>query len=210
MKSSGSSCFSSRSGSSAVSLGILLGIFMGGMCLGSLLLPRFVSARHHPLRVYALPRARHRRLRRGRAVRGAADRRRLHDDRRHGAGEPLPAGDRRRHLPAAADDPDGRDAAGDRALGRGDAVRRVVARLFLRRQHRGRGHRMPARGLLPAPRVRHADRDVRRRGAQRAGGAARVRHRARDRLTCRPPPGAARRAVARSRGSSTWRSRCRV
>ena len=27
---------------------------MGGMCLGSLLLPRYVSARHHPLRVYAL------------------------------------------------------------------------------------------------------------------------------------------------------------
>ena len=41
-------------GSSAVSLGILLGIFMGGMCLGSLLLPRFVSARYHPLRVYAV------------------------------------------------------------------------------------------------------------------------------------------------------------
>jgi spermidine synthase len=41
-------------GSSAVSLGVLLGTFMGGMCLGSLALPRFVSARHHPLRVYAL------------------------------------------------------------------------------------------------------------------------------------------------------------
>jgi spermidine synthase len=40
-------------GSSAVSLGVLLGTFMGGMCLGSLLLPRFVSARHHPLKVYA-------------------------------------------------------------------------------------------------------------------------------------------------------------
>jgi spermidine synthase len=39
-------------GSSAVSLGILLGIFMAGMCLGSLLLPRLVSARYHPLRVY--------------------------------------------------------------------------------------------------------------------------------------------------------------
>src|ERR671924_764551 len=34
-------------GSSAVSLGILLGVFMGGMCLGSLLLPRVISARHH-------------------------------------------------------------------------------------------------------------------------------------------------------------------
>src|SRR5437660_432161 len=41
-------------GSSTVSLGILLGTFMGGMCLGSLLFPRFVSRTHHPLRVYAL------------------------------------------------------------------------------------------------------------------------------------------------------------
>src|SRR6059036_3012448 len=40
-------------GSSAVSLGVLLGTFMGGMCLGSLLLPRFVSTERHPLRVYA-------------------------------------------------------------------------------------------------------------------------------------------------------------
>src|SRR5882762_6594073 len=40
-------------GSSAVSLGVLLGVYMGGMCLGSLLLPRYVSGRHHPLRVYA-------------------------------------------------------------------------------------------------------------------------------------------------------------
>ncbi|MCA9128850.1 MAG: fused MFS/spermidine synthase [Planctomycetales bacterium] len=39
-------------GSSAVSLATLLGTFMGGMCLGSLLLPRLVSARHHPLLVY--------------------------------------------------------------------------------------------------------------------------------------------------------------
>src|SRR5579862_3382265 len=40
-------------GSSAVSLGALLGTFMGGMCLGSLLLPRKVSPAQHPLRVYA-------------------------------------------------------------------------------------------------------------------------------------------------------------
>src|SRR5688500_4207490 len=40
-------------GSSAVSLGALLGIFMGGMCLGSLLLPRYIDPRQHPLRVYA-------------------------------------------------------------------------------------------------------------------------------------------------------------
>jgi spermidine synthase len=40
-------------GSSAVSLGVLLGTYMGGMCLGSLLLPRVVSTRKHPLRTYA-------------------------------------------------------------------------------------------------------------------------------------------------------------
>src|SRR5476649_327419 len=40
-------------GSSSISLGILLGTFMGGMCLGSLLLSRLISARQHPLRVYA-------------------------------------------------------------------------------------------------------------------------------------------------------------
>jgi len=40
-------------GSSAVSLGVLLGIYMGGMCLGSLLLPRYVRPDKHPLRVYA-------------------------------------------------------------------------------------------------------------------------------------------------------------
>ena len=40
-------------GSSAVSLGVLLGIYMGGMCLGSLLLPRYLNPDWHPLRVYA-------------------------------------------------------------------------------------------------------------------------------------------------------------
>jgi len=40
-------------GSSAVSLGVLLGVYMGGMCLGSLLLPRYISPRFHPLKVYA-------------------------------------------------------------------------------------------------------------------------------------------------------------
>src|SRR5205814_2695170 len=40
-------------GSSAISMGLLLGTFMGGMCLGSLVLPRLISPRPHPLRVYA-------------------------------------------------------------------------------------------------------------------------------------------------------------
>ncbi len=41
-------------GSTTVSLGILLATFMGGMCLGSLMLPRLSSARRNALRVYAL------------------------------------------------------------------------------------------------------------------------------------------------------------
>jgi spermidine synthase len=41
-------------GSTAVSLGVLLGTFMGGMCAGSVVLARIVSAARHPLRVYAL------------------------------------------------------------------------------------------------------------------------------------------------------------
>src|SRR5216117_1631134 len=41
-------------GSSAVSLGVLLGTFMGGMCLGSFVLPRLIPPHHHPLRVYGL------------------------------------------------------------------------------------------------------------------------------------------------------------
>src|SRR6266516_7890952 len=41
-------------GSSAVSLGLLLAAYMGGLCLGSLALPKLVSVRYHPMRVYAL------------------------------------------------------------------------------------------------------------------------------------------------------------
>ena len=41
-------------GSSAVSLGVVLGTFMGGMCLGSLAAGRYIAPRHHPLRVYAV------------------------------------------------------------------------------------------------------------------------------------------------------------
>src|SRR5262249_28607440 len=41
-------------GSSTVSLGVLLAMFMGGMCLGSLWAPRLISPRRHPLRVFAV------------------------------------------------------------------------------------------------------------------------------------------------------------
>src|SRR3954469_16911282 len=39
-------------GSSAVSLGVLLATFMGGLCFGSLMLPRLKRASGHPLLVY--------------------------------------------------------------------------------------------------------------------------------------------------------------
>ena len=40
-------------GSSAISLAVLLGTFMGGMCIGSFMLPRYIRANEHPLKVYA-------------------------------------------------------------------------------------------------------------------------------------------------------------
>src|ERR1700743_1333666 len=40
-------------GSSAVSLGLLLAAYMGGLCLGSAALPRLLTTRHDPMRVYA-------------------------------------------------------------------------------------------------------------------------------------------------------------
>jgi len=40
-------------GASALSLGLMLATFMGGLCAGSLLLPRFVPPDRHPLGVYA-------------------------------------------------------------------------------------------------------------------------------------------------------------
>ena len=40
-------------GASAISVGILLATFMGGMCLGSGFCARFVGRNHHPLRVFA-------------------------------------------------------------------------------------------------------------------------------------------------------------
>ena len=40
-------------GSSSISLGVLLGVFMGGMCLGSWLVPRLLTSARHPLRVPA-------------------------------------------------------------------------------------------------------------------------------------------------------------
>src|SRR6059036_1044499 len=40
-------------GSSAISLGLLLAAYMGGLCAGSVAFSRFVPRRIHPLKVYA-------------------------------------------------------------------------------------------------------------------------------------------------------------
>src|SRR5689334_2826595 len=40
-------------GATAVSIAVLLGTYMGGMCLGSIALARAVDVRRHPLRVYS-------------------------------------------------------------------------------------------------------------------------------------------------------------
>ena len=40
-------------GSTAVSLGVLLATFMGGLCIGSIWFPRLRLAKQHPLRIYA-------------------------------------------------------------------------------------------------------------------------------------------------------------
>ena len=41
-------------GSSAISLGVLLGTFMGGMCIGSIGLSKVIGTDRHPLRVLSL------------------------------------------------------------------------------------------------------------------------------------------------------------
>src|SRR5215813_12349182 len=40
-------------GSSAISLSLLLAVYMGGLCLGSLALPRITRPDQHPIYVYA-------------------------------------------------------------------------------------------------------------------------------------------------------------
>ena len=116
-------------GSSAVSLGVLLGTFMGGMCLGSLLLPRWFSPRQHPLRVYAL-------LELGIGVIGLAflfilpqvDE--IYAASHAGHGWRLRPRTRGCNLPLAADDADGSDAAGGRPVRRSDTARHFLAAFF--------------------------------------------------------------------------------
>jgi len=41
-------------GSSGISFGLLLATYMGGLCVGSILLPRYVPSRIHPFKVYSV------------------------------------------------------------------------------------------------------------------------------------------------------------
>ena len=157
-------------GSSAVSLGLLLAAYMGGLCLGSAAFARLIPARRHPLRVYAL-------LELGIAAFGILALFGVPwSDGMYVAGATsgltgmVLRGVVAACLPVAADAADGRVAAGHCALGGDDAQGRFVAGLFLRRQHRGRGVGLPARRLLPAARLRHGRRDVRRCRDQPRGG----------------------------------------
>ena len=114
-------------GSTAVSLGVLLATFMGGLCLGSLLLPRLQLAGAASAARLRQDRTRHRGLRHSRALPDAAGGLGLHL-----RGRTRPAGDPAaraglRALPAAADLPDGRVAAGGVALDQGLPGRRLVA-----------------------------------------------------------------------------------
>ena len=117
-------------GSTAVSLGILLATFMGGLCIGSIGLPRLNLARHHPLQVYAA-------LEFGIGVLGVVvtlampliSRVYIAGARARHAGH-VAARRRGRRLHAAVDHPDGRVAARHRARHRSHAARRLLVGLL--------------------------------------------------------------------------------
>ena len=162
-------------GSTAVSLCVLLGTFMGGMCVGSLLLPRWIRPTHHPLRVYAA-------LELFLGIIGMAV---LFGmpfvDRVYGdvAGVGFAAIAQRGCLcaavPVAAHRADGCDVACGRALGGAYAARHILARIVVRNQHRRRGDWVSPGRLLLAASPRHGGRDVCRCWAKCGRGSARVR-----------------------------------
>ena len=168
-------------GSSAVSLAVLLGTFMGGMCLGSITLPRIVSRRRHPLRVYAL-------LELGTGIAGIAVLFAVPYVNQVYVANVVPglAGILVRlglgGLPAAAHLAHGRNLAGDCPMGRGHATRRIVVRVLLWREHRRGRLRLPGRGVLLAESPRHHHGHVCRRGDQRGRIADRAGARIRDSL----------------------------
>ena len=153
-------------GSSAVSLAVLLGTFMGGMCLGSIALPRIVSRRRHPLRVYAL-------LELGTGIAGIAvlfampyvDQLYVPTSPRS-AGDP-PAWSGLGGVPAAAYLAHGCNPAGDCAMDRGHAAGRFVVGILLRGNIAGAVFGCLLAGFYLLRVARHGDRNLCRRGDQR-------------------------------------------
>ena len=161
-------------GSSAVSMGVLLGTFMGGMCLGSFLLPRVMSVRQRIrcgstrgsrlgigamglLLLFGMP-----------IVGGAYT---------AWAGSGI-VGILLRGVAAGICllPPTLLMGATLPAIARWveqHAGRRRLARILLRRQHRRRRGRQPAGRLLSAVVLRHLDRDLRRGRVERGGRGAR-------------------------------------
>ena len=174
---------------------------MGGMCLGSLLLPRYLKPRLASAPHLRLSRARHRRVRAAPAVRHAARRRRRTPPGPAPASSasccaalsPASACCRRRMLMGAT-----LPAIARWVEASPQGV--VVARLLLRRQHGGRRDRQPARRLLPAARARHRrsrryvgrGAERRRRGSSRSRVASRARPSSRPRRSPRTVPDGAR------------------
>ncbi len=143
-------------GSTAVSLGFLLATFMGGLCLGSLGLPRLrAAAKQHPLRIYAA-------LELGIGILGVlvlwglplVDRVYI-----AGAEHGMPGMLLRGFISAVCLLPPtilmGASLPAIVALDQVHAARRLVVGPAVRRQYRGRGLRLPARRLLPVAHVQH-------------------------------------------------------
>ena len=123
-------------GGNSQALGVLLGTFMGGMCIGSLLLaaadskPWRIRCGCTPILELGIAVCAHLD-----SVHDAVDRASIHGLRP----AQVSAGGRRGDLPAAADHTDGGDAAGRGPLGGINAAGRILARFLLRRQYcRGR------------------------------------------------------------------------
>ena len=161
-------------GSSGVSLGVLLGTFMGGMCLGSFWLPRDPPSATPASRLRRA-RARNRNPGHPGSVRDAVHRPPVHAAGRTRALGNSPSGAILRDLSSASDDLDGGYAAGHRSLGGNHSARRLAAGLALWRQHRRGRARMPWRRILSPARLRHAGGDIRRRGSERCCSVSRLR-----------------------------------
>ena len=152
---------------------------MTGLALGSMLAGPLLEARRPPAADLRRRRDSDRRLRAGDAARARRRGGRVSDAASVASRIARPADGRAARLQprraAAADDPDGADAAGAERVGAGArGAARLAHRRALRDQHGRRGHRRPAHGLYPDRRDRHAEVVSARRVAQRRGRRCRA------------------------------------